>query len=248
MIDSHCHLEQQDYQLDRDDVIANCKKELKAVITCCANHKDFDLTMQIVERHKGFVFATVSIHPIHIEEIEEKDAVIFFDLVRKNRDKIVGIGETGLDFKIENEESREKQKKLFIGFIKLSKELNLPLVIHARQAFKEAVDILEEYNARNVLMHFFTAKELLPRIIANDWYISVNTTLSTSKNIKKIVRDIPLERILTETDAPWLGPEGTRNTPLSVKLVVEKIADIKKKSFEEVDRITTENAISFFKL
>jgi TatD DNase family protein len=248
MIDSHCHLEQQDYSLDREDVIEKCKKELKAVVTCCANPNDFDLTMKMVEQHKGFVFATVSIHPIYIEEIDEKEKIRFFDLVKENKNKIVGIGETGLDFKIEDEKSREKQRQLFIEFINLSKELNLPLVIHGRQAFKETVDILEEHEAKNVLMHFFTAKELLDRIIANNWYISVNTTLLTSKNIKKIVRDIPIERILTETDAPWLGPNSQRNDPASVKLVIERIAEIKKTSFEEVDRITTENAIRFFNL
>jgi len=106
-------------------------------------------------------------------------------------------------------------------------------------------------------MHFFSAKDLLERVIKNDWYISVNTTLLTSKKIKKIVRDMPIERILTETDAPWLAfgddrtikdPSEKRNDPTSVRLVIEKIAEIKKLSFEEVDRITMGNAIRFFNL
>jgi TatD DNase family protein len=246
MIDCHCHLENEDYSKDRNELIEKCKKELKAVVTCSADPKDFDLTIELVKKYRGFVFATASIHPIYIKDVRNKE--IFFELVRKNKDKIVGIGETGLDFKIEENWLREKQKELFIEHIKLSEELNLPLVIHARQAFKESIDMLEENNAKNVLMHFFTARELLDRIIKNGWHISVNTTLLTSKKIKKIVRDMPMEKILTETDAPWLDPHGKTNTPLNVKLVVEKIAEIKKIGFEEVDSITTENARNFFRI
>lgn len=248
MIDVHCHLEQEDYSKYRDEVIEKCRRELKAVVTCSANPKDFGLTMDITEKFRGFVFATVSIHPIHIKEISEKNKREFFELIKINKEKIVGIGETGLDFKIEEDEFREKQKDLFVEHIGLSRELGLPLVIHGRLAFKETIDILEENNAKNVLMHFFTARELLDRIIKNGWHISVNTTLLTSKKIKKIVRDMPIERILTETDAPWLDPHGKTNTPLNVRLVIEKIAEIKKMEFDEADKITTENAIKFFNL
>jgi TatD DNase family protein len=248
MIDCHAHLEQPEYDRDRDEVIEKCKKELKAIVTCCAHPKDFELTLQLVKKYKGFIFATVSIHPEYIKEIEEKEKNEFFKKIRENREEIVGIGETGLDFIIEEAEWRKKQEDLFLDFISLAKELNLPLVIHARKAFKEAIEILEEQKAKNVLLHFFSAKELLSKVIENNWYISVNTTLLSSKKIKKIVRDIPLERILTETDSPWLGLEKKRNEPTSVKYVIEKIAEIKKMGFEEVDKITTENAIKFFNL
>ncbi len=247
MIDAHCHLEQKDYDKDRDELVAECRKEMKAIVTSCGKPEDFDLTFQIAQKHKDFVFAIASIHPVYIKEVTEAQQKQFFELVRKNRDKLVGIGETGFDYEIEEPEFREKQKQLFIKFINLAKELKLPLVVHARAAFEETVDVLEEQKAKDVLMHFFTAKKLLDRIIANDWHISVNTTLLMSKGIKKIVRDMPLQRILTETDAPWLG-QGQRNTPLSVKAVIEKIAEIKKLSFAEVDKATTENAIRFFNL
>lgn len=248
MIDCHCHLEQRDYDLDRDEVIERCRKELKAIITCCAHPKDFDLTLSLVEKYKGFVFATTAIHPEYIKEVTREEEERFFEAVRRNEERIVGIGETGLDFIIEEGVLREKQKELFINFISLAKKLNKPLIVHARKAFGEAIKILEEQKAENVLIHFFSVKELLEKVVGNDWYISVNTALLKSKKIKKIVRDTPIERILTETDSPWLGLEGRRNDPLSVKIVVEKIAEIKKLSFEEVDRITTENAKKFFNL
>jgi TatD DNase family protein len=248
MIDVHCHLEQKDYDKDRDGVIEKCKRELKAIITCSCHPDDFDLTMEMVEKHKNFVFATVSIHPEYIKEIEHLRVDDFLKKIEENKEKIVGIGETGLDFIIEEPEWREKQKELFIKFIDLAKSLNLPLVIHARKAFAEAIEILEKFGAKRVLMHFFTAKELLPKIIKNNWSISVNTTLLNSKKIKKIVRDLPIEKIMTETDSPWLGPEGKRNDPLSVKIVAEEIAKIKKVEFKKVDEITNQNAKGFFNL
>jgi len=248
MIDVHCHLEQKDYEKDRDEVIEKCKKELKAVITCCCHPDDFDLTMEMVKKYRNFVFATVSIHPEYIKEVNEEIVENFFKKIEENKEKIVGIGETGLDFIIEEPEWREKQKELFVKFINLAKNLNLPLVIHARKAFKEAIEVLEKSGARNVLMHFFTQKDLLPKIIENGWSISVNTTLLSSKNIKKIVRDLKIEKIMTETDSPWLGPNGQRNDPRSIKFVVEEISRIKKMKIEEIDKITTQNAIEFFKL
>jgi TatD DNase family protein len=247
MIDVHCHLSQPDYQSDRDQVIEKCKQQLKAVITCCAHPNELDSTLQLVEKYKGFVFATASIHPIYINEVDEGQKNEFFDLLKRYRNNIIGIGETGLDFNIEEEKLRGKQKELFIEFIELSKDLQLPIVIHARGAFKEAIEILENHNVKNVLMHFFSARELLEKVIKNDWYISVNTALLRSKKINKIVRDTPLEKILTETDSPWLGLEG-RNDPTTVKVIVEKIAEIKKINFEDVDKITTQNAIKLFNL
>ncbi len=248
MIDVHCHLEQKDYNNDRDEVIERCRKELKAVITSCAHPKDFDLTMQLVEKYKGFVFATVSMHPIYIKDITGKERNEFLGLIRENEDKIVGIGETGLDFHwVKEDEWREKQKQLFTESINLAKELGKPLLVHARGAFEESIDILEKNKAKNVLMHFFTEKNLLDRIIKNKWYVSVNTTVLTGKNIKKIVRDVPLEQLMLETDAPWLG-NGKRNESTSVRMVAEKIAEIKKIPFEEVDKQTTENAVKFFGL
>ncbi len=248
MIDVHCHLEQKDYEKDRDEVIKKCKEELKAVITCCCHPDDFDLTMSLVEKYKNFIFATVSIHPEYIKEINDEVVKNFLKKIEENKEKIVGIGETGLDFIIKEPEWQEKQKELFLKFILLAEDLKKPLVIHARKAFKEAIEILEKSKAKNVLMHFFTQRNLLPKIIENGWSITVNTTLLSSKDIKKIVRDLKIEKIMTETDSPWLGPQGQRNDPTKVKLVIGEIAKIKKMKIEEVDKITTQNAIDFFKL
>jgi TatD DNase family protein len=249
MIDCHCHLEQSDYDLDRDQVIEKCRKELKAVITSCAHPKDFDLTLKLVEKYKGFVFCTVGIHPEYIKEVDEKEKDEFLELIKENKNKINGIGEVGLDFDfIKEKEWQEKQKELFIEFISFAKELKLPLVVHSRAAYDEAVKILEQEDAKQVLMHMFGANHLVKRIIENNWYISINTIVLRSKKHKKVVRDMPIEKLLLETDSPWLGLEGKRNDPTSIKIVAEKIAEIKKLDFEEVWNTCGKNAIKFFEL
>ena len=249
MIDVHCHLEQPDYDKDRDEVIEKCKQELKAVITCSAHPKDFDFTMKLVDMYKGFVFATVSIHPIYIKEVSEKEKDRFIDRIIENKDKIVGIGETGLDyFWVKERDWREKQKELFKELIELALKLKKPLVIHAREAYEDVVKILEDLvpNYR-VDLHMFGENKLVPRVLENGWFVSMNTIVLRSKKHKKVVRDMPLERLMLETDAPWLG-FGKRNTPLAIKQVAEKIAEVKKLDFEKVWQKCGENAVEFFRL
>jgi len=249
MIDAHCHLEQPDYEKDRDEVIEKCKQKLNAIVTCCASSGDFDLTMKMLENHKNFVFATFSIHPIYIKEINEKQKNEFFNLITENKDKVNAIGETGLDYNHVKENSwRKKQKELFIDHIELAKKLGKPLVIHSRDSTEDVIKILEEKDARNVLMHLFGARHLLNRVKDSGWYISVGPIAMRSKNHKKIIRDMPIEKIFLETDSPWFGPEGKRNEPTAVIGVANRVAEIKKVSLEEVDKITTQNASKFFGL
>jgi TatD DNase family protein len=249
MIDAHCHLEQHDYNLDRDDVIERCKKQLNAVVTCCAHPDDFNLTMEMVEKYRNFIFASFSIHPIYIKDISEKQKDEFIQLLINNNDKIVAIGETGLDyFHVKEDSWHQKQKELFIEFINLSKQLKKPLVIHSRDSTEDTIKILEQEDAKNVLMHLFGARKLLQRVIENNWFISVGPIVLRSKDHKKIVRDMPFDKILLETDSPWFGPEGKRNEPTAVAMVANRIAEIKKTTIEKVDKTTNQNAIRFFDL
>lgn len=249
MIDAHCHLEQDDYNSDRDDVIEKCKKQLNAIVTCCANPDDFNLTMEMIEKYKNFIFATFSIHPIYIKDISDKQKDEFIELLINNKDKITAIGETGLDyFHVKENSWQQKQKELFIEFIGLSKELKKPLVIHSRDSMEDTINILEQEDAKNVLMHLFGARKLLQKVIENNWFISVGSIVQRSKDHKKIVRDMSFDKILLETDSPWFGQEGKRNDPTTVISVANRIAEIKKTTPEEIDKITTQNAIRFFDL
>jgi len=152
MIDVHCHLEQKDYDVDREEVINKCKEKLKAIITSCAHPNDLEITIDIVKRYKGFVFATLGIHPEYIgENLNIED---FIEKVKENKDNIVGIGEVGLDYHwVKEENLREKQRKLFRFFINFAKELNLPLVIHSREAMQDTIKILDYSFKRSYARH-----------------------------------------------------------------------------------------------
>lgn len=248
MIDAHCHLEQEDYDKDREEVIERCKKELRAVITSCAHPKDFEKTIEMVKKHRKFIFACVGIHPEYIGEFKEEDIENFIERIRENKDFFVAIGEVGLDYNwVKEKELQERQKDMFRRFIKLAKELDLPLVVHSRDAIEDTIRILEEENAKRVHMHLFGEHSFLKKVIDNGWYISLGPIVLKSKKHKKVARDTPLERIMLETDAPWFG-FGKRNEPLSIKEVANRIAEIKKISYEEVWRVCGENAIKFFNL
>ena len=141
MIDSHCHLEQKNYDSDRDEFIEDCKKAgIMALITSCAHPRDFEKTMEFVEKYKNYVFAVVGIHPEYIKDISDKEIDEYIEKIRKNSDKTIGIGEIGLDyFWIKEDEWREKQKKLFVKMLTLAKELKKPVVIHSRNALEETL-------------------------------------------------------------------------------------------------------------
>lgn len=262
MIDTHCHLEQEDYNRDRQAVIEKCKRELQAVIMCAADPKDYALTFGLVQRYPKFVFATVGIHPQYVKRFTEEKVEQAMKTLDENKNKLVGIGETGLDYDfIQEAEWRAKQQEMFAKFIRLAKHLGLPVVVHIRNgpdkeehnAFEHAIEILDREGAKRVQLHMFGSRPLLKRVLDNGWYISTNAIVLRSKNYKKLIRDTPIERLMLETDAPWLHPSGAskeeqRNDPTSVRAVAEKVAEIKKMSFEEIDAATTKNAIEFFGL
>jgi len=248
MIDVHCHLEQKEFS-NKDEIIEKCKKELKAVITCCAHPKDLELTFNLVNKYNGFVFCTVGLHPGYIKEIKEEEKESFLEEIEKNKDKVSGIGEIGLDYNwIKEAKWREKQRELFIELINFAKRLDKPIVVHARDAFLDAIEILEKENVKKVLMHLFGDKKLVERVKNNGWFISIGPILLKSKTHKKIVKAMPLERILLETDSPWFPVNAKIGYPWNVKYVAEKIAEIKKIDVKEVERITDENAKNFFGL
>jgi TatD DNase family protein len=255
MIDVHCHLEQPPYDSIREEVIEKCKKELMAVITSCAHTKDFDKTLKIVKENNGFVFASFGIHPEYIKEVSEKEIAEFIDKVRKNRDSIVAIGEIGLDYKwVVEPEWREKQKELFVRLIMLAKELGKPIVVHSRDSYEETIEIMEKEGVKEADMHMFGDHHMTQRVIDNGWFISMNNIILRSKNHKKIVKDCPMDRLMLETDAPWLSPrrltEGVDdiNDPTTIRTVAEKVAEVKSLSFDDIWKRCGENAIKFFKL
>ncbi|MBI2005354.1 MAG: TatD family hydrolase [Candidatus Aenigmarchaeota archaeon] len=250
MIDAHCHLEQDAYKKDLDQVIELCKKEgLKALITVCADPKDFDKSLEIVDKYKNYVFFCASIHPEFIKEITSQQIDEYFERLKENKDRLVAIGETGADYWWVKEDSwREKQKELFIQHIDLAEELKLPLVIHSRDAWEDVLNILEQEDVKKALLHLWGSKEKehLKRIVENNYSVTIGPIIARSKNHKKIVRDLPLENIMLETDSPWFGQNGERGLPTNVKIPCQNIAEIKKVDINYVSNVTDKNVTNFF--
>jgi len=250
MIDSHCHLEQDAYKDDLDRVVELCKKEgLKAIVSVCAHPKDFDRSLEIVEKYKNYVFLCASMHPEFIKEITAKQVDEYFNRLEENKDKLVAVGETGGDYFWVREPSwQKKQMELFVQHIELAKELGKPLVIHCRNAFEDVFKILENEDAKQVMLHLFSGHKFINRVLENNWWISVSPILLRSKNHKKIVKNMSLEKIMLETDSPWFGQNGERNTPIAVIQVANRIAEIKGLDVNYVGKVTDNSSIEFFSL
>ena len=261
MIDSHCHVEWKSYDSDRDALVAKWKTELKAVVSSCSRPHDFGKALAFPSKYPGFVFLTAGFHPEFMKDVPEKDKTAYLDKVRKNSGKIVAIGEIGLDYDwVKEPAEQERSRRLFEEMLNLAKGLNLPVVIHSRNSHKDVLDILEKHRMEKVYLHMWGGHQtdLLERVIEKGYFVGVNTIVFTSKNYKKVVRDVPLSHILLETDAPWLAlkkdgdawkiDSTARNEPTSIKQVAEKIAEIKGVPFETIWKTCAQNAMRFYSL
>ena len=229
MIDSHCHLDHEPLLSDIDNVIERSKSAgITKILTICTTLNSFDKIKKLVLKDK-IIYGTYGIHP-H----ETKNDIVNSDLIINeisNNDKIIGVGETGLDFYYDNSD-KETQIKSFDTHIKASMELNIPLIIHSRSAENETFDILNNYK--------------------NDDYFSASgiITFKNSQDLQKTFQLIPLDKLLIETDSPFLAPEpnrGKKNEPSFVKFTGKKLADIKNISFEDLVNSTTNNFNKLFK-
>ncbi|UCD20945.1 MAG: TatD family hydrolase [archaeon] len=250
MIDSHCHVEQKEYKDQLDSLILKWKKVLKCVVSSSAHPRDMEGTLSIYKKYKSFVHISIGFHPEFIKEINEKDIQKTIDFIKKHKGIIKAVGEIGLDYHwIKEPEFREKQKELFVKLLDLAKELDKPVVIHCWDAAEDTIRILEEKGMKKVLMHLFQDRKFLSKVIENNWYVSIGPLISRSKDIKKIARDVPLNRILLETDSPWFKQEGQEyGEPINVKIALKKVAEVKKLSEQEVEKQTDLNAKEFFNL
>jgi TatD DNase family protein len=248
MIDVHCHLEHEKFRNNKE-IIQSFRKDLKAIITSSPHPKDFEYTINLKKEFEGFVFACVGLHPEYIEEFSEETLDKFEEFVKSNKNDIVSIGEIGLDyFWVKDEKLREKQRWLFEKLIEFAKSVSKPITVHIRDAYEDALKILKCIDYQKVHLHMFGGYKFLDKVLANDWKISVGPILLRSKTHKKIVKKLPLERIMLETDSPWIKIDGKESMPTDVKYVAEKIAEVKNVSLEEVERETDENAVYLFKL
>lgn len=249
-IDVHCHLQHEKFSQNRDEVLAEAKKKMQFLIVSGANPQWNRGAISLAEKHKGFIYATIGLQPVDAIKHSEEEFLAEFEFIRKNRGNIVGIGEIGLDYHwVKGEKERELQKERFEKLLNLAEELNLPAVIHSWDAEAEVVEILSRHRLKGVVMHCFSGKkDVMEKALSQGYYISFSTAIAFSKNARKLARDCPLEKMLVETDAPYLDPEKKINLPWNTEIVIKKIAEAKKLAEEKVLAQIIKNAKSVFRI
>lgn len=251
LIDTHCHLDFAQFSGDRDAVIRRAKEAgVSYFVNIGATLDSSAASCELAAKYPE-VYASVGVHPHDANSFKDDDLAKLKELAAK--DKVVAIGETGLDY-FRNLSSPEDQKRVFAGQIELAKSLDLPLVVHTRQAEEETLNILKAAMPLRAVVHCFSGDEnFLKSCLELEFFISFtcNITYKKAQTLREMVRSTPLDKLMLETDAPYLAPEwfrGKRNEPCHIKLLAEEVSRIKGVSFGEVAQKTTENAKLFFKL
>lgn len=251
LIDTHCHLDFPDFDTDRAEVIQRAKQgDIGYIINIGSSLRGSQAGVDLAGRF-DCVYASVGIHPHEVDKVDKQVMKNIHEL--SEDDKVVAIGEIGLDY-YKSLSSANIQKLLFTTLLELAKLRSLPIIIHCRQAQADTLKILKDRNITNAVLHCFSGdEEFLKECLELGFFISYtcNITYKKAEGLKALVKITPLDKLLLETDAPFLPPEGfrgRRNEPLHVKHLAQEIARIKNISLEEVAKVTTENAKSFFNL
>ncbi len=251
MIDSHCHLDYEPLYENLDEVIKRSKEVgIEKILTICTTLKSFIKIKKIVMKD-DIIYGTYGIHP-HEAKNDRISSKLIIDEVRNNK-KIIGIGETGLDF-FYNHSDKIDQIKNFEEHIIASIDLKKPLIIHSRNAEKETFEILNKYKKNNlkILMHCFTgSRKFAEDLLDLNAYFSASgiITFKNTNELQDTFGKIPLEKLLIETDSPYLAPvpfRGKKNEPSFVKYTAEKLATIKKISKSDLIKATTTNFNKLF--
>ncbi|MEM2897310.1 MAG: TatD family hydrolase [Candidatus Bathyarchaeia archaeon] len=252
MIDSHCHITHGAFDLDRDLVIQNSKRELRAIITCASSLDELKFALKLSEKYPKFIHVTAGIHPVDAAEMSNEEFEEFLSFIELNKDKIVGIGEVGLDYHwIKDADKMERSKRAFIKLIDFANSLDLPLVLHLRGSFEEGFDIVKSKKVKKAMFHcFYGRPQLAEKIIEEGYLVSIATNIVRNKNMKRIAKKSPLSGIVTETDSPFLSVDSNtdRNDPQNIKLVIRKMAESRDEDFSKINEITTRNSIELFNL
>ena len=251
MIDSHCHLDRKPLINNLDSVIKKSKQiGLKKILTICTSHNNFVKVLKIIKKDK-IIYGTFGIHPHEVTANKTTTNEIIYNV---NKDqKIIGVGETGLDFYYDNSAYNE-QIESFEKHILASINLNIPVIVHSRQAEKETFKLLSKYKKEKpkILMHCFTGSyEFAKQLMDLDAYFSASgiITFKKSKELNETFHKIPENRLLIETDSPFLAPvpkRGKENEPSFIKYTLEHLSKIRGKDFEDLSKITSSNFENLF--
>ena len=252
MIDSHCHLDQQPLLGDLNNIINRSKEVgIEKLLTISTTLNSFNEISKLVN-FDPIIYGTFGIHPHETSEaILNTDEII--EPIKKNK-KIIGVGETGLDFYYNNSD-KSSQIKSFINHIEASLDLDMPLIVHSRNAEEETFELLDKYQSKKkmkILMHCFTgSSNFAKKLLTLDAFFSASgiITFKNSLDLQLTFKNIPKEKLLVETDSPFLAPvpmRGKKNQPAYVKYTLQKLSEIKNINLSELEKITTDNFNKLF--
>lgn len=251
MIDSHCHLEFRDFDKDRNEVIAEAKKNLVAVVDSCAKIDDFEKVLNLHRSNPNFIFPSFGIHPTGASTVTEEKLNIYKSAIRENSSDIVAIGEVGLDnYHIKKLEKWKKCKRIFADFVDFSDSLDFPVVIHSRDSMKEVMEVLKRKEG-DVIIHCFSGElDDLQEALDRGYYISLGGMIfRRKKKYREIIDNLPLDNLLLETDSPFLAKEKSdRSEPWLIEEVAGRIAEVKEIDKEKVWFSAGRNAKSVYEL
>ena len=254
IFDSHAHYDDEKFDLDRDEIIQQIHKlGVEKIISAGYSLDGSKKAIELAKKY-DYIYATCGISPNDIEGIKLEDLEQVYDLA-KDKKKRVAIGEIGWDY-YWNKENKEEQKDIFIKQIEIANRLNLPIVIHTREAIMDTLDILKNKincNKKGVFHCCPLNIELVKEALKLGFYISMAgpITFKNSKNADEIISYVPLDKILIETDSPYLAPEpvrGTRNNSSNLKYIVQKIANVKNVEIADIENATYSNACRIFEI
>ena len=253
MIDSHCHLDQEPIYSDLKNVILRSKEVgIEKILSICTTKNSFKKIIEIIQ-FDPIIYGTYGIHPHETDNDDvSKDEII--KNVKSNT-KIIAIGESGLDFYY-NHSHKDQQISSFKHHIEASIELNVPIIVHSRNAEKETFDILNTYKKEKpkILMHCFTgSSEFASKLLTLNSFFSASgiITFKNSEDLRNTFKNIPNDKLLIETDSPYLSPvpfRGKKNEPSFIKYTLEKLAEVKNIEVESIKKITNDNFYKLFNL
>lgn len=252
IFDSHAHYDSEQFEKDREEVLSSMQENGVGTIVNCA--ADWDSVTEVVDlaNEYPFVYAAVGLHPDEVGCLDEERFAYLKEQCQK--EKVVAVGEIGLDY-YWDKESHELQKQWFIRQLALARELDLPVIIHSRDAAADTLEIMQRYaqGLRGVIHCFSYSKELAREYVKMGFFIGIGgvVTFKNGKKLKEIVEATPLRQILLETDCPYLAPvpyRGKRNSSLYLPYVAQEIASLKGISYEEVVAQTEQNGKRLFRI
>ncbi len=252
LVDTHAHLDFDRFNSDLEAVLTRAKNEkVKRIINVGADLNSSKNSVKLANEYQ-MISASVGVHPHEAESFSKAKLSELEKLAKENKEQVVAIGETGLDYYYDNS-PRQKQRNVFKAQIKLAKKLDLPIIIHSREAKDDTLKTIEDkaLDLDGVLHCYAYDVEVAKQVVDWGYYLAFGgiITFNNAKQLRNVVAEIDLDKILIETDAPYLTPEpyrGQRNEPAYVKEVAKKIAEIKNISFEQVIEVTTKNAQELF--